>query len=64
MNNNVKKIVGIIVGTVFIATMYYIPESFTAFFAAGLFLVPTTFFVLMIQKMAEEEENGKGEYIG
>lgn len=55
-NSKVLSIVGIIAGIVFMAAAYYIPaDSFMSFFAAGLFLIPTTFFVYMVQKMAKED---------
>ena len=52
-DNKVKTIVAITVGTAFMAAVYYLPtEVFMSFFAAGLFMIPTAFFVYMIQKMA------------
>lgn len=63
MNSNVKiknskvlSIAGITAGTVFMAAAYYLPvDSFMGFFAAGLFLIPTAFFVYMVQKMAKAD---------
>ena len=62
MNNKLKGILGIIGGTVFITTVYYIPaDSFMSFFAAGLFLIPTTFIVYMVQKMEGGDDNKETE---
>lgn len=56
MDDKVKRIVGITAGTAFMAAAYYIPvDSFMSFFAAGLFLIPTAFFVYMVQKMAKAD---------
>lgn len=53
-NGNMLSIAGITAGTVFMAAAYYLPvDSFMSFFAAGLFLIPTAFFVYMVQKMAK-----------
>lgn len=50
------SIAGITAGTVFMAAAYYLPvDSFMGFFAAGLFLIPTAFFVYMVQKMAKAD---------
>ena len=58
MHSKTKRTVGIIAGTVFMATAYYLPpDSFLGFFAAGLFLIPTAFFIYMIQKMAKGDDN-------
>ena len=55
-NSNILSIVGITAGTVFMVAVHYIPaDSFMNFFAAGLFLVPTAFFVYMVHKMAKED---------
>lgn len=57
-NGKVLSIAGIIAGTVFMAAAYYLPvDSFMGFFAAGLFLIPTAFFVYMVQKMAKGDDN-------
>lgn len=55
-DSKVLSIAGITAGTVFMAAAYYLPvESFMGFFAAGLFLIPTAFFVYMVQKMAKAD---------
>ena len=55
-NSKVLSIVGITAGTAFMAAAYYLPvDSFMSFFAAGLFLIPTAFFVYMVQKMAKAD---------
>lgn len=60
MDNKVKRIVGITAGTAFMAAAYYLPvESFMGFFAAGLFMIPTAFFVYMVQKMAKGDDNAQ-----
>ena len=57
MNSDTKRIVGITAGTAFMTAAYYIPpDSFMGFFAAGLFLIPTAFFVYMVQKMANGDD--------
>ena len=60
INSKAKGITAIIAGTVFIAAAYNIPaDNFMSFFAAGLFLIPTAFFVYMVQKMAEGDDDAK-----
>ena len=50
MENKIKYIVAALAASVFMAAAYHLPaETFLAFFAAGLFLVPATFFVYMLQ---------------
>jgi hypothetical protein len=57
-NNKVLSIAGITAGTVFMAAAYYLPvDSFMGLFAAGLFLIPTAFFVYMVQKMEKGDDN-------
>lgn len=57
-NSKIPSIVGITVGTVFMAAAYYLPvDSFMGLFAAGLFLIPTAFFVYIVQKMAKGDDN-------
>lgn len=59
-NNKMLSIVGITAGTVFMAAAYYLPvDSFMGFFAAGLFLIPTAFFVYMVQKMEKGGDNAQ-----
>ena len=63
MNSKIKGITVIVAGTAFITAAYNMPaDSFMGFFAAGLFLVPTTFFVYIVQKMAKGDDNAKAEY--
>lgn len=58
IQSTVKRITAIIVGTIFITAAYYLPaDSFMSFFRAGLFLIPTAFFVYMIQKMAKGDDS-------
>ena len=60
MNSKVKGIIAIVAGTGFVTAAYNIPaDSFMGFFAAGLFLIPTAFFVYMVQKMAKGDDNIK-----
>ncbi len=59
-NSKVLSIAGITAGTVFMTVAYYLPvESFMGLFAAGLFLIPTAFFVYMVQKMAKGDDNAQ-----
>lgn len=52
-----KKIVAVVAATAFTATAYYLPaETFLAFFASGLFIIPAALFVLLIQAMAGKED--------
>jgi len=49
---NAKYIVATIAAAAFMAAAYYLPaETFMGFFAAVLFLIPTAFFVYMLQKV-------------
>ncbi len=57
MEKEIKYIVSAIIAAAFMAAAYYLPaETFLAFFAAGLFLVPTSIFVYMLQKVAKNTE--------
>ena len=58
---NVKYAISILAAAAFMAAAYYLPaETFLGFFAAALFLIPTAFFVYMLQKIhpvdADEEQ--------
>jgi len=58
IQSTVKRITAIIAGGIFIAAAYYLSaDSFMSFFRAGLFLIPTAFFVYMIQKMAKGDDS-------
>lgn len=49
---NAKYIVATIAAGIFMTAAYYLPaETFLGFFAAVLFLIPTAFFVYMLQKI-------------
>ena len=53
MENITKYIVSVVAATGFMAAAYYLPaETFLAFFAGGLFLIPVSFFVYMVQNVA------------
>ncbi|VVB95764.1 Uncharacterised protein [uncultured archaeon] len=55
MENKVKYIVATVAAAVFMAAAYSLPaETFLAFFAGGLFLVPASFFVYMLQSVARD----------
>lgn len=55
MENKIKYIVAVLAAAVFMAAAYYLPaETFLAVFAAGLFLVPTSFFVYMLQSVSRD----------
>lgn len=55
-NSKILSIVGIMAGAIFMAAAYYLPvDSFMSFFAAGLFLIPTAFFVYMVHKMEKTD---------
>ena len=54
-NKNVqsaKYLVATVAAALFMSAAYYLPaETFMGFFAAVLFLIPTAFFVYMLQKI-------------
>ncbi len=53
MENKIKYIMSAVAATGFMGAAYYLPaETFLAFFAGGLFLIPASFFVYMLQKVA------------
>jgi hypothetical protein len=55
MENRIKYIVSVVAALVFMAAAYYLPaETFLAFFAGGLFLIPASFFVYMLQTVAKD----------
>jgi hypothetical protein len=51
--NQVKYAVAVVAATVFMAAAFGLPtETFFAVFAAGLFLIPASFFIYLIHKVA------------
>ncbi len=49
---NAKYIIATIAAGIFMTAAYYLPaETFMSFFAAALFLIPTGFFVYMLQRI-------------
>ena len=55
MENQIKYLVAAIAAAAFMAAAYYLPaETFLAFFAGGLFLIPASFFVYLIHTMVRE----------
>lgn len=51
--NQMKYIVAVLAATIFMAAAFGLPtETFFAVFAAGLFLIPASFFVYLVQKIA------------
>lgn len=51
--NQVKYTVAVVAAAVFMAAAFGLPtETFFAVFAAGLFLIPASFFVYLVQKVA------------
>lgn len=62
-NGKIKHMAAIGAATVFMGAAYYLPaETFLSFFAAGLFMIPATFFVYMLQKVKGDDIEGiKGE---
>ncbi len=58
-NGKAKHVMAIGAATVFMGAAYYLPaETFLSFFAAGLFMIPTAFFVYMLQKVKGEDVEG------
>lgn len=56
--NKIKGIIMTVAGITFLAAAYYLPtDVFMGLFAAGLFLIPTAFFVQIIQRMKEGEND-------
>jgi hypothetical protein len=52
--SKIKYIVAVVAAAAFMTAAYYLPaETFLAAFAGGLFLIPATFFVYMVQTMAK-----------
>lgn len=48
---NTKYAIATIAAGIFMSSAYYLPaETFMGFFAAVLFLIPTAFFIYMMQK--------------
>ncbi len=55
MENKIKYIMSAVAATGFMGAAYYLPaETFMAFFGAGLFLIPASFFVYMLQSVARD----------
>jgi hypothetical protein len=55
MGNRIKYIVAASSVAVFMAAAYYLPsETFLAFFAAGLFLIPASLFIYILQSDAKD----------
>jgi len=53
MQNKTKYIVAAIAAAAFMTAAYYLPaETFLAAFAGGLFLIPVSIFVYMMQSVA------------
>jgi hypothetical protein len=47
------SIIGLV--AIFMSTVYYLPsKTFISFFAAGLFLIPTSIFIYMINNMNKD----------
>lgn len=58
MDNKVKSIVATGAAAGFMSAAYYLPaETFVGIFAAGLFLIPVSFFVYMLQSVEKNPEN-------
>lgn len=57
---NAKYVIATIAAGAFMAAAYYLPaETFLSFFAAVLFLIPTAFFIYMLQKVHPVEIDEK-----
>ena len=57
-NTKVKYLVAAAAAAVFTAVAYYLPtETFFGLFSAGLFLIPASLFVYLVQKVAEVRGN-------
>ncbi|HEY9246964.1 MAG TPA: hypothetical protein VIO11_08975 [Candidatus Methanoperedens sp.] len=55
MENKIKYVMSAVAALIFMGAAYSLPaETFLAFFAGGLFLIPTSFFVYMLQSVAKE----------
>lgn len=51
--DKIKYILAIVSSMIFIVTAFNLPtETFLAAFAAGLFLIPASFFVYLVHKIA------------
>ncbi len=52
METEIKYVLGVVAATIFVVAAYNLPpEAFFAVFAAGLFLVPASFFVYLVHKI-------------
>ena len=52
-NDRIKYNAAVFATTIFMAAVYFLPtETFFAVFAAGLFLIPASFFMYLIHKAA------------
>ncbi len=52
VDQTTKYIMAIIAAIIFMGAAFYLPaETFMAFFAVVLFIIPVSFFIHMIQKM-------------
>jgi len=57
MKSNMKYVVAVTGAAIFMAAAYYLPaETFLAFFSIVLWIVPASFMVYIIQKMAKKDE--------
>lgn len=55
---NIKYAIATLAAGIFMIAAYYLPaETFMGFFAAVLFLIPTAFFVYMLQKIHPTDVN-------
>ncbi len=55
MQTKIKYIIAAVAAAAFMSAAYYLPaETFLAAFAGGLFLIPATFFVHMVQTVSED----------
>ena len=60
--NRVKYLAAAAAAAVFTAAVYFLPtETFFGLFSAGLFLIPASLFVYLIQKVAEVQEHHAGK---
>lgn len=58
MDNKVKSVVATVSAVGFMSAAYYLPaETFMGIFAAGLFLIPVSFFVYMLQSVEKNAKN-------
>jgi hypothetical protein len=53
MKNQIMYIAAVVATTIFISAAYFLPkDAFFSVFAAGLFLIPASFFIYLVHKVS------------